>query len=306
MTEATVTQAHQDAASALWLDVACSGLKKPGESDADFSHRKFAEAFARFEHDAFARHRTAASQASEGLPRLVRNFLSAHDLSAGDPASAELEARELDAISDLRYALTAPPTSDAGEESFQAEVGRWMLECFGEEIAADRIERADRFLEEALELAQTIPGFTVERARALVEYVFARPVGERGQEVGGVGVTLAALCNTYDLNISDEWQRELARVWTKIEAIRAKQASKPTGSALPIALSPPTSIEPVQKVHELTSGEEMRLRERLNAITFLTCVSGDGPTPYLKVHFNSLAAAHAAHDELIALKREQP
>jgi hypothetical protein len=28
---------------------------------------------------------------------------------------------------------------------------------------------------------------------------------------------------------------ELARVWTKIEKIRAKQAAKPTGSALPIA-----------------------------------------------------------------------
>lgn len=140
---------------------------------------------------------------------------------------------------------------------FQSEVADWMLECFGEEIAADRIERADRFLEEALELSQTIPGFTVDRARALVEYVFDRPVGERGQEVGGVGVTLAALCNTYDLNIEQEWRRELARVWTKVEAIRAKQASKPTGSALPIALSPPTSIEPVQKVHELTSGEAL-------------------------------------------------
>ena len=148
-----------------------------------------------------------------------------------------------------RLAHSLPSQADAGEEGFQAEVGRWMLECFGEEIAADRIERADRFLEEALELSQTIPGFTVERARALVEYVFARPVGERGQEVGGVGVTLAALCNTYGLNIADEWQRELARVWTKVETIRAKQASKPTGSALPVAVSSPP-----------TSGEEMRLR----------------------------------------------
>lgn len=149
-----------------------------------------------------------------------------------------------------RLAHSRPSQADAGEGCFQTEVGRWMLECFGEEIAADRIERADRFIEEALELAQTIPGFTVDRARALVEYVFARPVGERGQEVGGVGVTLAALCNTYGLNIEQEWRRELARVWTKVEAIRAKQASKPTGSALPIA-SPPTS------------GEEMRLREAL-------------------------------------------
>lgn len=137
-----------------------------------------------------------------------------------------------------RTASEQPASGEAAPApGFQSEVADWMLTCFGEEIAADRIERADRFIEEALELAQTIPGFTVERARALVEYVFNRPVGERGQEVGGVGVTLAALCNTYDLNIREEWERELARVWTKVDAIRAKQASKPVGSALPIALS---------------------------------------------------------------------
>ena len=48
---------------------------------------------------------------------------------------------------------------------------------------------------------------------------------------------------------------------------------------------------------------EERLRKALAKITFLTCVSGDGPTPYLKVHFSDLAAAHAGHDALIAIKR---
>jgi hypothetical protein len=32
-------------------------------------------------------------------------------------------------------------------------------------------------------------------------------------------------------------ETELSRIWTKVEAIRAKQAAKPTGSALPIAVS---------------------------------------------------------------------
>lgn len=51
------------------------------------------------------------------------------------------------------------------------------------------------------------------------------------------------------------------------------------------------------------------LRERvaeLGKATFLTCVSGDGPTPYLKVHFNSLPDAHAAHDAMLAIKRGEP
>ena len=55
----------------------------------------------------------------EELARLVKNFLAAHDLSAADPASAELESRELDAISDLRYVLAHPaqatPSAVSGE-----------------------------------------------------------------------------------------------------------------------------------------------------------------------------------------------
>lgn len=52
--------------------------------------------------------------------------------------------------------------------------------------------------------------------------------------------------------------------------------------------------------------ENAALRKRVGDLgnaTFLTCVSGDGPTPYLKVHFNSLPDAHAAHDAMLAIKR---
>lgn len=126
-------------------------------------------------------------------------------------------------------------TAFVRERSFQSAVAEWMLACFGKEIATDRLERGDRFIEEALELAQTVPGFSADRAHALVDYVFARPMGGRGQEVGGVMLTLAALCNSFGLRIDAEADAELARVWTKIEAIRAKQAAKPTGSALPCA-----------------------------------------------------------------------
>ena len=124
---------------------------------------------------------------------------------------------------------------EEAEGPFQSRVNDWMMVCFGPEIAADKLERADRFIEEALELSQTWPDFTAERAHALVDYVFNRPVGEPAQEVGGVMVTLAALCNTGGIDIETAAETELARVWTKVDAIRAKQAAKPTGSALPIA-----------------------------------------------------------------------
>ncbi|MCD4662315.1 hypothetical protein [Agrobacterium sp.] len=118
--------------------------------------------------------------------------------------------------------------------SFQDGVAQWMLECFGPAIVADKTERADRFIEEALELVQSV-GYPAERVMALLSYVYGRQLGEPAQEVGGTMVTLAAFCVSHGIDMDEAAKTELARVWTKIEAIRAKQAAKPTGSALPIA-----------------------------------------------------------------------
>lgn len=115
---------------------------------------------------------------------------------------------------------------------FQARVEPWLLECFGRTIAADTEERNHRFLEEALELVQSC-GCTQSEAHQLVDYVYGRDVGEKHQEVGGVMVTLAALCLAQQLDMHHCGEVELARVWTKVEQIRAKQAAKPKHSPLP-------------------------------------------------------------------------
>ena len=112
------------------------------------------------------------------------------------------------------------------EEKFQARVQPWMQACFGPEISADKTERNQRFLEEALELVQAC-GATADGCHKMVDYVFARKVGAADQEVGGVMVTLAALCQVHGLDMDDAGERELARIWTVVEAIRAKQAAKP-------------------------------------------------------------------------------
>lgn len=148
------------------------------------------------------------------------------DCPAWPNAQGETEAEAIAA-----WNRRTPP---AGQSDFQTRVDAWMDACFGNTIKSDKLERADRFCEEALELCQTMSGFSKDRAHALVDYVFGRPEGETFQEVGGVMITLAALCNTVDLNIDEAQETELARVWTKVEQIRAKQAAKPTGSALPI------------------------------------------------------------------------
>ncbi|MGK8887414.1 hypothetical protein [Burkholderia gladioli] len=134
-----------------------------------------------------------------------------------------------------RFLATAPAEAP---KQFQARVRPWMLECFGPTIAADRVERNHRFLEEALELVQSL-GCTASEAHQLVDYTFGRPVGEPAQEVGGVMVTLAALClaNTLDMNTAGG--TELARISepATVLKIRAKQAAKPKHSPLPQAVT---------------------------------------------------------------------
>ncbi len=118
------------------------------------------------------------------------------------------------------------------ETTFQSRVKPWLDQCFGAEIAIDKVERNHRFLEEALELVQSC-GCTASEAHQLVDYVYGRPAGEPHQEAGGVMNTLAALCLAQGFSMHDAGEVELARVWTKVEAIRAKQAAKPKHGLLP-------------------------------------------------------------------------
>lgn len=120
------------------------------------------------------------------------------------------------------------------DKPYQERVKIWCLECFGQEILNDKLERVFRFIEEALELGQSL-GLTKEQTDALVNYVFNREIGESKQELGGVMVTLAALSVIHNLDMIEEAENELDRVWSKIDKIRDKHNSKPKDvlSALP-------------------------------------------------------------------------
>lgn len=115
---------------------------------------------------------------------------------------------------------------------FQDRVDRWLLACFGLEIARNKTERNHRFLEEALELAQAC-NCTKAEALQLVDYVFSREIGEPTQEVGGVMNTLAALCIAHEIDMEDAGHIEVDQCWTKLDQIRAKHAAKPSFSPLP-------------------------------------------------------------------------
>jgi hypothetical protein len=157
--------------------------------------------------------------------RLARDAL----VKMTDPQVSFAEADE--AHKEALAAIDRELATDS--QSFQDRVQPWMATCFPPDVCADELERMDRFVEEALEAVQS-RGYPAERVEALKKYVYGRPVGEPRQEIGGVMITLAAWCGVAGIDMHEAGEAELARVWTKIEAIRAKQASKPTGSALPV------------------------------------------------------------------------
>ena len=156
----------------------------------------------------------------------------------GDGALLDTEIKRLGGSACKMPIYTIQPQAPAAPVSFQDRVQPWMLACFGAEIAGDKAERNHRFLEEALELVQAC-GCSASEAHQLVDYVFGRPVGEPEQEAGGTMVTLAALCLANGLDMHAAGETELARIWTKVEAIRAKQAAKPKHSPLPAAPAAP-------------------------------------------------------------------
>lgn len=164
---------------------------------------------------------------------------------------------QLSALADALEAANARAGEGDPQAPFQARVAPWMDACFGPEISADKLERNDRFIEEALELVQA-SGYTAARAHELVNYTFNRPLGEINQEVGGVMVTLAAHCLAHGVDMHEAGETELARIWTKVEQIREKQKAKPRGSALPIA---PPLVKPhgdhLPDVGELIGGDWM-------------------------------------------------
>lgn len=128
------------------------------------------------------------------------------------------------AIDVTRHALRRPAS---GPGAFQPNVSAWMAQCFEQALATNITERCDRFLEEALELLQSL-GYDRTRVTTLVEYVFGRPIGEAAQEVGGVMVTLAALCSTASIDMHAAGEAELNRIQHPdvMAKIRAKQQAK--------------------------------------------------------------------------------
>ena len=108
----------------------------------------------------------------------------------------------------------------------QQQVYDWAFRCFGMAHATDPRQRGLRMLEEAIELYQATDGDQA-KAHQLVDFIFTRPKGEIGQELGGLGVTLLALAAAVGKDADAEEATEVARILSKSpEHFAARNAAK--------------------------------------------------------------------------------
>lgn len=112
-------------------------------------------------------------------------------------------------------------------DALQVKVVCVGAEVFGAANMTSRTERMKRFLEEAVELVRS-GGLTNDEVNAVVSYELSRSVGQDvKQEVGGAGVTLYALADSFGLSLGECVSTEIERVAANKERCRAKHAAKP-------------------------------------------------------------------------------
>lgn len=134
------------------------------------------------------------------LEAALRLLKLAKDRGAFDPPTDAASLREA-------YECGVPIGT---REERQALIAEWTRATFGEDMMAPH-ERIMRFVEEAAELAQA-EGLPVERVEDIVSYVYARPVGDPSQELGGVSLTLLAYAASKGLSADLAEAREVSRV----------------------------------------------------------------------------------------------
>lgn len=99
---------------------------------------------------------------------------------------------------------------EVGRTTLGADFLKWAIEIFGP-VAADRRERAMRFVEEAIEVAHAegVLEITLEN---MIERVYSRKAGEISREIGQASATLEMFAASIGVSVSDEAAREFARV----------------------------------------------------------------------------------------------
>jgi NTP pyrophosphatase (non-canonical NTP hydrolase) len=115
---------------------------------------------------------------------------------------------------------------DLTRDERQGKLVSWAEQAFGREQSTSIPQRGLRLLEEAIEAFQASGGDEA-MAHKLVTFVFARPPGTVGQELGGVAVTVLLLAAAAGLSADEEECREMHRVLNKpVKEFTERNANK--------------------------------------------------------------------------------
>lgn len=187
-------------ASTMGFELVCDGVAAPteGYADAVAGDRKYA---------------------------LLRQGMVAFDGTASECAaflSREITTYRAKVGLDAEYLVVSEVPRDKRQEM----VARWAEKAFGREQATSLAQRGLRLLEEAAEAFQACGG-DESMAHKIVTFVFSRPAGTVGQELGGVAVTTLALAAAAGLSADEEECKEIERVLSKpVAEFTARNASK--------------------------------------------------------------------------------
>ena len=131
---------------------------------------------------------------------------------------------------EARAALANPTQPAAGQgagggwqgiQADEARIAAWVSDRFGPESLSNPMERADRLLEEAIEMQQAIYGEAgggrqgnagERRALAMVRHVYSKEPGDPRQEMGGVMTCALALGHRLGVRLDLAAQTELTRI----------------------------------------------------------------------------------------------
>lgn len=165
-----------------------------------------------------------------------------HQTKAAHGPRYELEDRTFIAAPPVLPTAEPAGSRSARNEAARAErdarqdrVEAWVQACFGP-AAVHPYERAERVLEEALELAQT-ENVSMSRIWAIAQAVYDKAPGTHGQEAGGLGTCLLAYCQSRGISADGAELKELERITAlPPEHFRTRHAAKvESGLAIKLA-----------------------------------------------------------------------
>lgn len=96
---------------------------------------------------------------------------------------------------------------------WQGQIRNWMFNMVKAPDQWDPVNRGQRILEEVAEACQCPEiGLSEQQCHDIITYVYNRPTGVYHQEIGGIIVTLLALCDATKEDLYQCMVDEIARI----------------------------------------------------------------------------------------------